>query len=54
MVGLKVALVLLLHHMRVSYSNMAGKLETSRCEAVNAAEIEPALHVSLVALFRSL
>ena len=49
-----VLLVLLVHAMRVSYSNMTGKLKTSRCEAVDAAEIEPAIHVSSLVLSRSI
>ena len=52
--SLRVALVLLVHVMRVSYSNMACKLKTSRYEAVDAAEIEPAIHVSSVVLSRSI
>ncbi len=48
--GLKVALALLVHVMWVSYSNMAGKLKTSRCEAVDAAEIESEIYVSSVVL----
>ena len=39
--------------MRISYSNMAGKLKISRREAVDAAEIEPAIHVSSIVLIRS-
>ena len=46
MVGLNVGLVLLVNIMRASYNNMAGKLKTSRCEAVDAVEIKPAIHVS--------
>ncbi len=53
MVGLKKTLVLLLHNMRVPYRNMAGNLKTSCCETVDAAEIEPAIYVSLVPLSRS-
>ena len=54
MVGLNVALVLLVHVMRDTYNNTAGKLKTSRCEAVDAIEIEPVIHVSLDVLSRSI
>ena len=53
MVGLRITLAPLLQGLRVSYSDMAGKLKTSGCEAVDAAEIEPAIHVSSVVLNRS-
>ena len=54
MVGLNVALVLLVHVLRDTYNNIAGKLKTSRCEAVDAVEIEPVINVSLDVLSRSI
>ena len=54
MVGLNVVLVLLVHVMRDTYNNMAGKLKTSRCEAVDAVEIETVINVSLDVLSRSI
>ena len=53
MIRLKIALALSMHLMRVSYTKMAGKLKTSRCEAIDAAEIKPAKYVSSVVLTRS-
>lgn len=53
MVGLIVALVLLVYILRASYNKMAGKLKTPRCEAVDAVEIKPAIHVSSDVLSRS-
>ena len=52
--SLKLALALLVDVMRVSYRDMAGKLKTSCCEAVDAAEIESAIHVSSDVLSRSI
>ena len=54
MVGLNVALVLVVHVLRDTYNNIAGKLKTSRCEAVDAVEIEPVINVSLDVLSRSI
>ena len=54
MVGLNVALVLLVQILRASYNDMAGKLETSRGEAVDAVEIEPTMSVSSDLLSRSI
>ena len=54
MVGLKVVLGLLVQVMRDTYNNMAGKLKTSRCEAVDAVEIEAVINVSLDVLSRSI
>ena len=53
MIGLKIALALSLRVLRSSYAKMAGKLKTTRCEAIDAAEIEPTKHVSSVVLTRS-